>query len=62
MYFKFKFNDPTGDGCYIWASALQLTEANSVTLGKIRDAFMNWKSKLIQDADLIDKLNKEFNH
>lgn len=54
--FQFRFNDPSGDGCYIWSTALQLTDTNNRTLGKIRDAFVNWKQTLIQDGDLMEKL------
>lgn len=56
--FQFRFNDPSGDGCYIWANALQLTDTNNRTLGKIRDAFVNWKQTLIQDGDLMTKLHQ----
>ena len=56
--FQFRFNDPSGQGVYIWADGLQLTEDNSRTLGKIRDAFLNWKQGLVQDGDLMDKLKK----
>ena len=56
--FQFRFNDPSGQGVYIWADGLQLTEENSRTLGKIRDAFLNWKQGLVQDGDLMDKLKK----
>lgn len=56
--FQFRYNDPSGQGVYIWASGLQLTEENSRTLGKIRDAFLNWKQGLVQDGDLMDKLKK----
>ena len=56
--FQFRFNDPSGDGCYIWANAMQLTDTNSRTLGKIRDAFLNWKDSLIENGDLMDKLKK----
>ncbi len=56
--FQFRFNDPSGDGCYIWANALQLTDTNNRTLGKIRDAFVNWKQTLIQDGDLMAKLHQ----
>lgn len=56
--FQFRYNDPSGDGCYIWANSLQLTESNLRTIGKIRDAFMNWKSNLLQNGDLFDKLDK----
>jgi hypothetical protein len=43
LTFQFRYNDPSGDGCYIWTDAMQLTETNARTLGKIRDAFGNWK-------------------
>jgi hypothetical protein len=56
--FQFRFNDPSSEGIYIWSDGLQLTESNSRTLGKIRDAFLNWKQGLVQDGDLMDKLKK----
>lgn len=62
LIFQFRFNDPSGDGCYIWATALQLTDTNNRTLGKVRDAFVNWKNTLIQDGDLMAKLNQAVNN
>jgi hypothetical protein len=59
--FQFRYKDPSGDGCYIWAEGLQLSDANLRTVEKIRDAFLNWKESLVQDGDLLDKLNKEAN-
>lgn len=56
--FQFRYNDMSGEGIYIFCEALQLTEANSRILGKIRDAFLNWKNGLINDADLLEKLKK----
>ena len=56
--FQFRFNDPSSEGIYIWSDALQLTDSNSRTLGKIRDSFLNWKQGLVQDGDLMDKLKK----
>ena len=58
MEFQFRYNDPSGDGCYIWCEAMQLTETNTRTLGKIRNAFSNWKDSITQDGDLIQKLKK----
>lgn len=58
IVFQFKYRDQSGDGCYIWANGLQLTETNERTIGKIRDAFKNWKESLIKDADLLEKLHK----
>lgn len=58
LKFQFRYNDPSGDGCYVWAEAMQLTETNARTLGKIRDAFGNWKDSITQDGDLMEKLKK----
>lgn len=58
LTFQFRYNDPSSEGVYVWTDALQLTESNSRLLGKVRDAFVNWKSALVQDADLLEKLKK----
>lgn len=58
LEFQFRYNDPSGDGCYVWTEAMQLTETNARTLGKIRDAFSNWKDSITQDGDLMEKLKK----
>lgn len=55
-FFQFNFNDTSGDGCYLWTNALQLTDTNTRTIGKLRDAFVNWKTTLLQNSDLFDKL------
>lgn len=57
--FQFRYNDPSGDGCYIWANALQMSDKNAKTIGKIKDAFDIWNQKLDEDGDLMDKLKKE---
>lgn len=59
--FQFRYNDPSGDGCYIWANALQMTDKNAKTVGKIKDAFDIWSKNLDGDADLMDKLKKAAN-
>lgn len=59
--FQFRYKDPSGDGCYIWAKGLQMTDANLRTVEKIRDAFLNWKQSLIEDGDLLQKLDKQVN-
>ena len=59
--FQFRYKDTSGDGCYIWADGLQLTDSNLRIVEKIRDAFLNWKQSLVDDGDLLDKLNKEAN-
>ena len=56
--FQFRYSDPSGDGIYIWTDAMQLTETNARTIGKIRDAFSNWRDSITQDGDLMEKLKK----
>jgi hypothetical protein len=57
--FQFRYNDPSGDGCYIWTNALQMTDKNSKTISKIKDAFDIWSQKIDEDGDLMEKLKKE---
>ena len=60
LRFQFRYSDPSGtDGLYIWTDALQLTEANTRTIGKLRNAFMNWRDSITQDAGLMEKLKQE---
>ena len=58
IVFQFRYNDPSGDGCYVWVQELQLTDTNLKTIGKVRDAFLNWKTGLTQDGDLLEKLQQ----
>lgn len=59
LRFQFRYSDPSGaDGLYIWCDAMQLSEANARTIGKIRDGYMNWRNSITQDGDLMEKLNK----
>jgi transcriptional/translational regulatory protein YebC/TACO1 len=54
--FQFRYNDPSGDGVYVWTDAMQLTDTNARTIGKIRDAFSNWKDSITQEGDLKEKM------
>ena len=59
LSFQFRYSDPSGaDGLYIWCDAMQLSETNARTIGKIRDAYMNWRDSITQDGDLMEKLKK----
>ena len=57
--FQFRYNDPSGIGCYLWANGLQLTDNNLRAVGKIGDAYKNWKQSLLQGGDVMEKLDKE---
>ena len=59
LKFQFRYSDPSGtDGLYVWTEALQLTEANTRTIGKLRNAFMNWRDSITQDTGLMEKLKQ----
>jgi len=58
LKFQFRYNDPSGDGVYVWCEGMQLTDSNARTIGKIRDAFSNWKDSITQDGDLMEKLKQ----
>lgn len=60
MTFQFRFADPSGDGVYVWTDGLQVTETNLRTIGKVRDAFLNWRQGIVQDADLMEKLKRAY--
>lgn len=57
LSFQFRCSDPSGYGCYILkAESLPLTDNNYRTIGKIKDAYENWKSALTSDGDLMKRL------
>lgn len=58
LSFQFRFAEPSGDGCFIFCDGFQLTENNARLIGKIRDAFSNWRNSIIQDGDLMEKMKK----
>ena len=58
LTFQFRYQDPSGEGIYVWTDALQLSESNSRTLGKLRNAFLNYKNSIVNDGDLLQKLKK----
>ena len=57
LKFQFRYNDPS-IGCYVWADAMVLNDENARTIGKIRDAYNNWKDSINNEADLMAKLKK----
>ena len=58
LKFQFRYNEPSGQGCFVWADALQLTNENVRTVGKINDSFNNWKDSITNEPDLMNKLKK----
>lgn len=62
LSFQFRYNEPSGNGCFIWCDATQLTDVNTRAIGKISDAFMNWRDSITQEGDLMDKLKKAYDN
>ena len=58
LTFKFSYNDPSGDGVYIWAEQMNLSENNLRTIGKVRDAFSNWKDGITSDGEIMKRLSQ----
>lgn len=58
LTFQFRYNDPSGNGIYIWVSALNLTDENYRTVGKVSDSFKNWKQQLVENGDTMERLKK----
>lgn len=54
--FQFRYNDPSGDGCYITGADMQLSDANVRTIEKIRSAFQNWKDSITKDGSTLKDL------
>jgi len=57
LSFQFRYNDPS-TGCYIWCDAMVLNDENARTVGKIRDAYSNWKDSINSEPDLMEKLKR----
>lgn len=57
--FQFRYSDPSGsDGIYVWCDAIQLTEANVRTIGKLRNVYLNWRDGITSDGGLMENLKK----
>lgn len=49
LKFQFRSNDPSGDGCYIWVDGLSLSDDNLKKINLIRNYYVDWKNKLIEN-------------
>lgn len=59
IVFEFRYHDTSGDGCYIWAEKLQLSDKNIEIVNKIKSGYSNWKDGILQNSgDLLNKLNQ----
>jgi hypothetical protein len=57
LMFQFRYADRSGYGCYILqANSVPLTDNNYRTIGKLKDAYENWRASLTSDGDLMKRL------
>lgn len=54
--FQFRYNDPSGDGCYIWGDGIQMSDSNSTKVQELRNAFLNWKDGINKDGTIMKDL------
>ena len=55
---QFNLKDKSGNGCYIWASELQLTSENMVVLNKLQGFYENWRDEWNSQGKLLDMMGK----
>lgn len=58
MKWQFRLNDPNGDGCYIWADELQLTQENIDKINQLRGYFLAWRDEWITNNRMLDTFGK----
>lgn len=49
--FQFRLKDPSGYGCFVWNTPLQLSDENLNTLKVIYGVYKNWKDDLHKSDD-----------
>ena len=54
--FQFRYNDPSGDGCYIWGDGIQMSDSNATKVQELRNAFINWKEGINKDGSIMKDL------
>lgn len=58
LSFQFRYQDSKSDGCFVWCDGLMLNDDNVRVLGKINDAYVNWRNSITEDATLLPKLKQ----
>lgn len=53
LKFEYRFNDRSGNGCYIWANTLPLNDNSSKLIAKIYSLFENWKDFWVQNSAIV---------
>lgn len=58
LKFQFRLKDSDGDGCFIWADGLRLTDENVRTLFKIQGYYRNWRDEWQSEGKMLSMLGK----
>ena len=53
---QFVLKDESGEGCYIWADKLQLTDENMRTLSRLHGFSRNWMESWQKEGASLEKL------
>ena len=53
---QFVLKDESGEGCYVWADKLQLTQSNMLTLSKLHGMYENWRDSWNREGASLEKL------
>ena len=53
---QFVLKDESGEGCYIWADKLQLTDENMRTLSRLHGFSRNWRDGWNREGASLEKL------
>ena len=62
LKFQFKLNEPSGNGCFVWADGLPLSDENMKTLNKLYGYYLNWKDQWNSDIGSLDKIYSNENN
>jgi hypothetical protein len=61
LRFQFRLNDPSGNGCYIWVTGLQMSDDNLKKINLIKSLFLNWKDYWVKNSKLLDSFVEQTN-
>jgi len=58
LKFQFVLRTSTGNGCFIWADGLIMSDENMVTLQKLYSFYLNWRDSWNVESSDLEILNK----
>lgn len=58
LKFQFVLRTSTGNGCFIWADGLIMSDENMITLQKLYSFYLNWRDSWNVESSDLEILNK----